>query len=133
MFGEVGGLNDFLSLGLSSLIGIFSERFMRASLIQKLFRGANTDDKPPRNQKFTPFAIFRSIGSLMFPTSFVIAQIFSFGRCPRDQGRRRREFEAGIVKLEYELDVVHLIRNSRALSTLLRLLLSKDDRRLLRL
>ena len=106
---------------------------MFVSLVQKLFRGADTDDKPPKNLAFAPSAMFKSIRSLMFPNSFVIAQIFSFGRCPRDQGRRRREFEAGIVKLEYELDVVHLIRNSRALSTLLRLLLSKDDRRLLRL
>ena len=92
MFGEVGGLNGFLSFGLSSLIGIFSKYFMLASLVQKLFRGANTNDKPPRNQAFAPFAMFRSIGSLMFPNSFVYAQIFSFGWCPRDQDRRRRAF-----------------------------------------
>ena len=89
MFGEVGGLNDFLSLGLSSLIGIFSERFMFVSLVQKLFRGADTDDKPPKNLAFAPSAMFKSIRSLMFPNSFVIAQIFSFGRCPSDQGRLR--------------------------------------------
>ena len=37
MFGEVGGLNDFLVLVLASIFGPFSEKFLQVSLIEKLF------------------------------------------------------------------------------------------------
>ena len=37
MFGDVGGLNDFLILCFSATFGFFSEHFLIASLIQKLF------------------------------------------------------------------------------------------------
>ena len=38
MFGEVGGLNDFFALILATFFGYFSERFLQASLVEKLFR-----------------------------------------------------------------------------------------------
>ena len=44
MFGEVGGLHDFLALVLASIFGFASEHFMFASLVQKLFRIAETSD-----------------------------------------------------------------------------------------
>ena len=37
MFGDVGGLNDFLILACGSLFGFFSQRFMLASLVESLF------------------------------------------------------------------------------------------------
>ena len=37
MFGDVGGLNDFFVLILASFFGFWSNSFMRASLVQKLF------------------------------------------------------------------------------------------------
>ena len=37
MLGEVGGLNDFAMLMLNSVLGFFSDRFLLASLVQKLF------------------------------------------------------------------------------------------------
>ena len=40
MFGEVGGLYDFLVVGLSTVFGFFSERQLLASLASKLFHGA---------------------------------------------------------------------------------------------
>ena len=42
MFGDVGGLNDFLALVLASLFGLASERLLMASLVQKLFKIAKT-------------------------------------------------------------------------------------------
>jgi len=38
MFGDVGGLRDFLGLGLATVFGFFSEHFMTASLIKSLYR-----------------------------------------------------------------------------------------------
>ena len=38
MFGDVGGLYDFLVLGLSTIFSFFSEHLMTASLIKSLFR-----------------------------------------------------------------------------------------------
>ena len=37
MFGDVGGLYDFINLSLAALVGFFSKNFLVASLIQKLF------------------------------------------------------------------------------------------------
>ena len=37
MFGDVGGLRDFLGLFITALFGFFSEHFMSASLVQTLF------------------------------------------------------------------------------------------------
>ena len=38
MFGDVGGLNDFLFLGLSMVFGFFSERYMVADFTAELFQ-----------------------------------------------------------------------------------------------
>ena len=46
LFGDVGGLYDFLSLILATLFGFFSDRFLQASLVQKLYRGiSNNNDR----------------------------------------------------------------------------------------
>ena len=42
MFGDVGGLNDFFLIILTSTIGLFSERFMYAKLVKTLFMKLDT-------------------------------------------------------------------------------------------
>ena len=37
MFGDVGGLSDFLALGLSSFFTAFEEPMMLAAMVEKLF------------------------------------------------------------------------------------------------
>ena len=37
MFGDVGGLRDFVGLFLSAIFTFFSERILKASLVQKMF------------------------------------------------------------------------------------------------
>ena len=37
MFGDVGGLNDFLALIFATIFGYFSENLMLARMIEKLF------------------------------------------------------------------------------------------------
>ena len=38
MFGEVGGLRDFIVLVLTPFLSLFSERFLLASIVSKLYR-----------------------------------------------------------------------------------------------
>ena len=38
MFGDVGGLNDFLALGLTMVFGFFSNRYMVADFVSTLFQ-----------------------------------------------------------------------------------------------
>ena len=40
LFGDVGGLYDFVKLGLASIFGFFSTRLLTADLVQQLYRGA---------------------------------------------------------------------------------------------
>ena len=37
MFGDVGGLNDFLGLFMATIFGYFSENLLLASMLEKLF------------------------------------------------------------------------------------------------
>ena len=39
LFGDVGGLHDFISLILAPIFGMFSTRLLSAYLVQKLYRG----------------------------------------------------------------------------------------------
>ena len=79
MFGEVGGLYDFLALALASIFGFASEHYMFASLVQKLFRIADTSDFA-----LPSGALLDQFKPLSFPKTFVLAHAFSFGWCPRD-------------------------------------------------
>ena len=128
MFGEVGGLYDFLALALASIFGFASEHIMFASLVQKLFRIAETSDLA-----LTSGALLNQFKPLCFPQTFVLAHAFSFGWCPRDQFRRRKAYEAGVNRLERQLDIVNIVRDNRSLKTLLELLLSKQERHMLSL
>ena len=38
LFGDIGGLRDFLALGLASVFGLFSEHLKTADLINRIFR-----------------------------------------------------------------------------------------------
>lgn len=64
----------------------------------------------------------------MFTQRFVL-----FQKCySRRADRHRKALDDGMRKVEDSLDVVKLVRDSRALNTLLRLLLSKEERSLIR-
>ena len=41
LFGDIGGLGDFLVLGLASVFGLFSEHLKTADLITQMFRVSN--------------------------------------------------------------------------------------------
>ena len=84
MFGEVGGLYDFLGLGIGTVLGFFSERQLMASLAQKLFHRAPTVTK----EKYAVTETIKqtiNFNPLSFKASFVVAQSFIMGCCYRDK------------------------------------------------
>ena len=66
---------------------------------------------------------------LQFSKSFIFTHALTLGCCPRD---RKFQFKEAISRTNNSLDVIDLVRQSRALTTLLRLLLSKEARYLIR-
>ena len=132
MFGEVGGLNDFLALILSTFLGFLSERHLLVSLAQKLYHGVpQVERKIDVASMTTKHDI--TFNPLSFKASFIVAQSCLMNFCYRDKSLHRKAMFDGMSKVKDSLDVVKLVRSFRALNTLLRLLLSQDERRLLRL
>ena len=121
VFGEVGGLNDFIALVLATFFGFFSQRFLLVSLVQQLYR-SRTSSKNISEVLFRP---------LLFSKRFVVANACMLGECPRD--RKALLLKDGMNRVEDSLDVVKLVQSNRALNTLLRLLLTKEARHIIRL
>ena len=122
MLGDVGGVYDFLILAFSPLLGLLSRCFMTSAMIQKLFHAALDSESPNSSPKENLAAIR--------PLSF--SRIFTlFAKC-KSNGMRHQALELGKRRIDKALDIVQLVRQARAIKTLQRLLLSKDERRLLK-
>ena len=132
LFGDVGGLRDFLGLFLSAFFGFFSERFMTASLVQTLFHASNSS-KESVNLDHSPAQALSSISPIKLPRVFTLMHALTCAKC-RCHGNKKRHkaLELGESYLSRQLDVVKLVRQNRIFSTLLRLLLAKKERRLIR-
>ena len=103
-----------------------------ASLAQKLFHGApNVLTKKDETTNTIRQTI--NFNPLSFSVGFVVAQSFIMGCCYRDKKLHRKALFDGMSRAEDSFDVVKLVRSFRELKTLLRLLLTQDERRLLRL
>ena len=115
MFGDVGGLNDFLVLICALYFKFFAEKLMLRELGAKLFYYSTL-----KVQGFeSPLAALSKIKSLKTNKLFL---------------DRKRKYFLGLAKtkLDTSLDVVRLIRASRIQRTLTRLLLSKSERQWIR-
>ena len=126
MFGDVGGLNDFFLVVLSTIFGFFSDRMMLMSVLPKLFRYSSqgSNELPP---KATLNAIHSFSG-----ISFI--DIYICRICSNSRNKmRHKAFKQGEEMYQDSLDVVKLVRYGRALRTVLRLFLSSEDRQILRI
>ena len=133
MLGDVGGLSDFFYLALTSAIGVFSERFYNAKMVSKLFR-----ENPSRNER--PGSVYYAekqqtskptkYRPLSFNSSFICFQSV-LPECFSYKKRRAKVLHNSLKKLDKQLDVVGHLKRSQALNVLLRLLLSKYERKLL--
>ena len=88
MFGDVGGLRDFLGLFISAFFGFFSEHFMSASLVQTLFHVTDGNARSPSKT-------LASIKPLSFPRGFTLMHACTFGRCSGDK-KRDKTLKLGI-------------------------------------
>ena len=110
MFGEVGGLYDFLAIILYAIFTRISSKFQQATIISRLFRIKGPDQLISKPLKFSRTFIFTQMCWLRF--------------CIPDKGKKHKALQEGIKRLDLELDVAKIVRNSRAMDTLQRLLLS---------
>ena len=51
MFGDVGGLNDFLGVLLSSFFGLFSDYLLNGAMVRKMFRTASSKSLGSQSSK----------------------------------------------------------------------------------
>lgn len=80
MFGDVGGLNDFLVIALSSTLGLFSESFMLTSLVANLFlQPAKQNQQPRRNNRASKNFLLEPI---QFSKIFTVLRALSCGLLP---------------------------------------------------
>ena len=112
MFGEVGGLRDFIFLILAPFLSLFSERFLLASIVSKLYR-----IRDPRGSvrsedySMNPAAKQKPLSQpLEFSTSFLLAHACSIGWCLKDKALHWKNLVDGISRVEDSLDVVKLVR-----------------------
>ena len=124
MFGDVGGLRDFIGIFFTACFGFFSEKFFNASIVESLFHVSDGKNRPPAK-------MLASIRPLKFTTGFTLINAFTLGKCSGDR-KRRKALEKGLNELDRHLDVIKLVRQNRVFTTLLRLLLHKQERRLIR-
>ena len=112
MFGEVGGLRDFIFLILAPFLSLFSERFLLASIVSKLYhirdpRGTTRSEDYSMNPAAQKKPLFEPLN---FSTSFILAHACSIGWCLREKALHRKTLLDGISRLEDSLDIVKLVR-----------------------
>ena len=87
MFGDVGGLHDFIAIAIGGFLGGFSNYFMLASLAEKLYRKSRHMNQDIRK-------IFKP---LEFTTSTILAYACTGGRYPND--RRKKFLKEGMSRV----------------------------------
>ena len=112
MFGDVGGLNDFLVLLLAAIFSSFADKMLLRELASKLF---HTSVPMPRN-----------ITAINLPNLAKFKPLKTKRLCLNK--KRKHLLILAQSKLDDSLNVVRLIRSGRIQRTLLRLLLNKEQR-----
>mmetsp|Transcript_27725 Transcript_27725/g.34467 ORF Transcript_27725/g.34467 Transcript_27725/m.34467 type:complete len:113 (+) Transcript_27725:244-582(+) len=112
MFGDVGGLNDFLGLILTSVISFFSSNFMEKSLIEKIYHVSSSDPAPQRGSVSHDFEVANTIRPLKLSKCFVLIYALTGGRYPSSR-KKRFAYRAAQEQLEKSLDIVDLISKTR--------------------
>ena len=94
LFGDVGGLYDFIFLILASVLGFWSEAFMRSSLVQKLYladhdrsnRRTDTSSINLTSLRLNSLTdLFQSVKPMLFKKWFVVLNTLTCSYFPRDR------------------------------------------------
>ena len=126
MFGDVGGLFDFILIGLSSVFSYLAHSSLSASLVSKLFHASDIEPKEESKNATLPLKALHSIEIIPFSATLAAFDACSC-RLARKKSRRLRTLELGEAKLDQSLDFVKLVRQIRILRTLTLLVLSKEE------
>ena len=107
MFGDVGGLNDFLSIVAGGIFGIFSEGFRQAYMAEKLF---HQQEKTSKSKPMTPKQTISSLKQLKFSNFFIL-----FSPCLRLSSskavkKKRKLLDEANQRIEASLDILNFIR-----------------------
>ena len=89
MFGDVGGLRDFLGLFLASIFSFFSEEFLKASIVQRLFHVSGGGKRDSRGLQIEPKATLAQLKGLHFSNAFVLCNSNKLSKCFAHQRRRK--------------------------------------------
>ena len=137
--GDVGGLAELTFTFCSVIIGFFTQKFFMASQIKTLFmfatstgnqdkhEGGDRDTEGVQDEDVPP-----EIKSLEFSYFYTILSSLTCQKLPRKSRDKRKAIDLGRQRLEAQLDIVNIIRESRQLRTLLRVLLRGGEQKLIR-
>ena len=137
--GDVGGLAEIIFTFCSVTIGFFTQKFFMASQIKTLFmfatstgnqdkhEGGDRDTEGVQDEDVPP-----EIKSLEFSYFYTILSSLTCQKLPRKSRDKRKAIDLGRQRLEAQLDIVNIIRESRQLRTLLRVLLGAGEQKVIR-
>ena len=108
MFGDVGGLQDFILIVLAPLFSYFSSSFMSATLVSKLYHASESEPKPA-STTLTPLQALESIKPIPFSSMLALMNA-CLCKAVTTRSRRLRTQAVGEYSLERQLDLVRLVR-----------------------
>ena len=99
MFGDVGGLNDFIGLILSSIFGFFAESFLKSSMVSALF-GISKTKRKNLGASFSFSSTLASIKAIKFNSIFSLLQAISCGKSACGDRKHYKVLQLGSARLE---------------------------------
>lgn len=117
MFGDVGGLNDFLGVLLSSVFGLFSDSLLNGAMVKKMFQSVSPKsygNQPSRSYQIENLKkTYKGIEPIKISKLFLLLRACTYEKCPRDK-KKKKLIKTGTNMLENALDVVSIMRLSRS-------------------
>ena len=129
MFGDVGGLYDCLILIFTGFFSAYAHKLKTLALIKALFF-SESRKRTPHLSNPTGLGSLR-VRKLSFSNNFTWLFACSLSFCKCGDRKQKKFVKVGIERLDKSLDLVRLVRKSRAFVSLSRILLSRSERRLL--
>ena len=109
MVGDVGGLNDFVTVILAYIVSNFSEYFMKTKLISKLYREPPKPQKRPSHNLLVPRNPSKLTRPIKFTKSFICFHAFLPRKC-LERKQECKAFFQGIDTIEKQIDLAKMVR-----------------------
>ena len=110
-----------------------------AAMVEKLFLFTTkskeqklTASGGPESAQSHIMKAIKSVHRITFSNFFLIVSALTLGKCPADKKKRSQALKVGSDRLDRHLDVVQLIRQSMAFASFQKLMLTHEERKLLK-